>query len=126
MGARCRIWAATVFLDYVTTFTHVVLIADQSAEETLRAKHEFEQVCATRGVKVKAYHADNGRSAESSFISDVKKSFQYIVFCDCCLSQLELHYYFLCPELIWPQKVFCCPEFFWPQAYEAKTGRNWY
>ena len=39
---RRRIWAATVFVDYATRFVHVALMSDQSAEETLRAKHEFE------------------------------------------------------------------------------------
>ena len=78
---RGRIWAATVFVDYVSGFVHVGLMSDQSAETTLQCKREFEQACATRGVTVKAYHADNGRFAEQSFIEDVKKSSQRITFC---------------------------------------------
>ena len=47
-------------------------MTDQSDKATLESKHDFEHLCATRGVKVKVYHADNGRFAERSFINDVK------------------------------------------------------
>ena len=71
---RGRIWAATVFVDYISGLVHVGLMTDQSAEATLQCKREFEQSCATRGVTVKVYHTDNGRFAEQSFVEDVKKS----------------------------------------------------
>ena len=78
---RARVWAATVFVDYVTGYTHVSLMNDQSGDATLAAKHEFEHLAATRGVKVKHYNADNGRFAEQTFLSDVKKCMQRITFC---------------------------------------------
>ena len=80
---RARIWAATVFICYVTGFVHVGLMTDQSGEATLECKHDFEHMCATRGVKVKAYHADNGRFAERSFINDLKRCFQRIYILRC-------------------------------------------
>ena len=78
---RARIWAATIYIDYVTGYVHVGLMQDQSGDSTLQSKHDFEHLCATRDVKVKHYHADNGRFAERSFTDDVKKSLQRITFC---------------------------------------------
>ena len=78
---RARIWAATVFIDYVPGCVHVGLMPDQSGDTTLQAKHDFEHLCATKGVKVKAYHAGNGRFAERSFVDDVQRCFQRITFC---------------------------------------------
>ena len=69
---RARIWAATVFIDYVTGYAHVALMTDQSGESTLQAKHDYEHLAATRNVKVKHYHADSGRFAERSFTNDCK------------------------------------------------------
>ena len=46
----------------------------------VQAKHNFEHMATTRGVKIKAYHADNGRFAERSFTSDVKRNLQRITF----------------------------------------------
>ena len=56
-------------------------MTDQSGKATLECKHDFEHLCVTRGVKVKAYHADNERFAERSFINDEKHCFQRITFC---------------------------------------------
>ena len=78
---RARIWAASVYVDYVTGLIYVGLQTDQSAEATLQTKHDFEHFAATRDVKVKSYHADNGRFAEKSFVDDVKRCFQRITFC---------------------------------------------
>eukprot|EP00984_Skeletonema_dohrnii_P006299 scaffold2255_cov139-Skeletonema_dohrnii-CCMP3373.AAC.2 len=81
MLTRARIWAATVFIDYATGFVHVGLQQDQSGDATLQAKSDFEHLCNTRDVKVKQYHADNGRFAEHSFTDDVKKNGQRITYC---------------------------------------------
>ena len=76
-----RIWPATVFIDYATDFIYVGLMSDESGDLTLEAKHNFDHLCATRGIKVRAYHADNGRFAEKTFLSDVKRRLQRITFC---------------------------------------------
>ena len=78
---RARIWAATVFVDYVTGYIHVGLMTDQSGDSTLQCKHDFEHLSATRDVSIKHYHADNGRFAERSFTDDCKSSSQHITFC---------------------------------------------
>ena len=79
---RARIWAATVSICYATGCVNGSLMTDKPGEATLEYKHDFEHLCATRGVKVKAHHADNGRFAERSFINDMKRCFQRINFCD--------------------------------------------
>ena len=78
---RARIWAATVFVDYVTGYIHVGLMTDQSGEATLQCKHDFEHLSATRGVDINHYHADNGRFAEKSFTDDVQSNGQRITYC---------------------------------------------
>ena len=71
---RARIWAATVFIDYVTGYFHVALMTDQSGESTLQAKHDYKHLAETRNIKIKHYHADNGRFPEHSFTNDCKAS----------------------------------------------------
>ena len=78
---RARIWAAAVFVDYVSGFVNVGLTTDQSGDASLQSKHDSKHICSTRGVKVKAYHADNGRFAEHSFLSDCKRCVQRLTFC---------------------------------------------
>ena len=41
---RARVWAATVFVDYVTGYIHVGLMTDQSGDQLLIAKHDFEHL----------------------------------------------------------------------------------
>ena len=67
---RPRIWACTVFVDHYTGFVFVALMRDLTTELTLAAKKEFEHRCVVRGVKVKHYHADNGRFAKPAFVQE--------------------------------------------------------
>ena len=55
-------------------------MTDQSGESTLQSKHDYKHLAATRNVKVKHYHADNGRFVERSFTNDCKASTQRITF----------------------------------------------
>ena len=131
---RGRIWAASIFVDYVSGFCHVGLQTDQSAESTLQAKHEFEQAAASRGVSVKAYHADNGRFAEQSFVEDVKKSSQRITFCgvgahhqngisENAIKQLTLssRTLLLHAQSHWPEYI---TTMLWPFALKAAADRR--
>ncbi|MEY3108605.1 MAG: hypothetical protein RL730_956, partial [Actinomycetota bacterium] len=78
---RARIWGCTVFVDHATDYTCVILMRDFTAESTLAAKHEFEQKCRVRGIRVKRYHADNGRFAEPAFVKDCEEQGQKLTFC---------------------------------------------
>ena len=66
---------------FIHSFVPNVQLRSQSAEATLQTKHDLEHLAGTRGVKVKSYHADNGRFAERSFVNDVKRCLQRISFC---------------------------------------------
>jgi hypothetical protein len=57
-GQRYRY--ATVFVDHATKYGYTHMQKTQSAEETVEAKHAFERLAASHGVKVEHYHADNG------------------------------------------------------------------
>lgn len=78
---RSRVWGVTVFVDYATNYMCTILMQDLSAESTLAAKHEFKQRCATRGIKVQQYHANNGRFAEAVFVNDCKRQGQKLTYC---------------------------------------------
>ena len=51
---------ATVFVDQYSGLGYVYLQREASLEETLEAKKAFERYAHSMGIKVKAYHADNG------------------------------------------------------------------
>ena len=57
-GKRYRY--ATIFVDHHSRLGYVHLQKTQSAKETLEGKALFERKCASFGIKVEHYHADNG------------------------------------------------------------------
>ena len=59
-----RIWGATVFVYYVSYYTHVALMRDITLDETLLAKTSFEKKSNDGIVAIKAYRDDNGRFAD--------------------------------------------------------------
>ena len=72
---------ATFFVDHCTDRLYIHLMTNFSGEATLEAKHAYERLCGSEGVRVVRYHADNGRFAEDSFISDIRAKNQGITFC---------------------------------------------
>ena len=52
-----------------------------TANDTLQAKEAFEWHCESFGIKVRQYHANNGRFAERAFINDVQRQGQTIPYC---------------------------------------------
>ena len=106
---------------------------DQSGDSTLQSKHDFEHLCATQDVKVKHYHADNGRFAERSFTDDVKKSLQRITFCgvgahhqngitENTIKQLTLisRTLLVHAQGLWPEYI---TTMLWPYALKAAQDR---
>ena len=75
------IWGATVFVDHVSYFTHVVLIRYLTLDERMLAKTSFERLANDGGATIKSYQADNERFAEKLFHSAVKEINQNIIFC---------------------------------------------
>jgi hypothetical protein len=51
-----------------------------NAEETMEAKVAFERYAAKSNIKVRHYHADNGRFGENLFKNEVQKQSQTISF----------------------------------------------
>ena len=80
-STRARIWGATIFVDCATDWIKVCLMQDTSGDSTLEAKNAFERDAMARGIKVKGYHADNGRYAEHSFKNDCANKLQNLSFC---------------------------------------------
>ena len=130
---RARIWAATVYICYVTGYIHVGLMTDQSGESTLQTKRDFEHLAMTRDVNIKHYHADNGRFAERSFTDDVKQSAQRITFCgvgahhqngitENAIKQLTLvsRTLLVHAQSHWPEYI---STMFWPFALKAAQDR---
>ena len=72
---------ATVFVDQFSGYTFIFLQRCLMSEEIVQAKHAFERSSEQRGVKIKHYHADNGRFADNAFIQDCKTQGQSISYC---------------------------------------------
>ena len=73
--------ADKIFLDHYSDLTYVHLQRGLSSEETAEAKKSFENHARTYKVKIKHYHADNGRFAENAFIQAVTQESQTIICC---------------------------------------------
>jgi hypothetical protein len=70
--------SATVFTDHYSDVTFIHLQRSTNAQETLEAKHAFEQWATSYNVNIRHYHADNGRFAETLFMTDVARKGQTI------------------------------------------------
>ena len=55
---------ATVFVDQYSGLGYIYPQKTATAEETVEAKKSFEDYCESQGVQVRAYHANNGVSAQ--------------------------------------------------------------
>ena len=78
---RDRITAACVFFDHVSGLSYSHMQTSVDNEQTVEAKAAYEQFADKHGVRVKAYHADNGVFAEEAFRDDVKVNLQSITYC---------------------------------------------
>ena len=78
---RDRITCVTCFKDHISGLSYSYLQVSSDGATTLEAKHAFESYNATFDIKVKAYHADNGRFAEKLFRDDVSNCDQDITYC---------------------------------------------
>jgi hypothetical protein len=76
-----RFVGGTIFVDHATGFTYVHLMKDFTAEATLEAKHAYEAKAAEHGVHIRSYHGDNGRFAETAWVTDSSEKGQTLTFC---------------------------------------------
>jgi hypothetical protein len=76
-----QINGATIFVDHQSNHFFVFLMQNLTLDETILAKHAYEQFPASIGVTSKAYHADNGRFSDKGFHDDCTSCNQVITFC---------------------------------------------
>ena len=77
---RQRYKYATVFVDQASRMGFVYLQKTCSAEETIEAKRAFEQYAENRGVRVQAYHADNGIFKAKRWVEECRQRKQNLTF----------------------------------------------
>ena len=70
----------TVFVDQASRMGFVYLQKTCSAEETIEAKRAFEQYAENRGVRVHAYHADNGIFKAKKWLEECRQRKQDLIF----------------------------------------------
>jgi hypothetical protein len=80
LPTKKRYTSATVFVDHHSHFSYVYLQQSTNAEETIQAKEAFERFSDSHGIKVRHYHADNGRFAENRWVVHVKEKGQTMSF----------------------------------------------
>ena len=51
---------ATIYIDHFSQYFFLHLQKTASVDETLQGKIAFKRLCSNHGVKIQAYHADNG------------------------------------------------------------------
>jgi hypothetical protein len=71
---------ATVYVDQVSRLTFVYLQKTATAEEKLEGQKAFERYAETRGVKVKAYHANNGIFKAHKWVMECRVKGQQLTF----------------------------------------------
>ena len=76
-----RYRCCTIFVDNYSRLRYVHLQVDDTAEETMKAKHAFEKYAAEHGVSIKHYHCDNGRFADNLFKQSCESNRQRLTFC---------------------------------------------
>jgi Reverse transcriptase (RNA-dependent DNA polymerase)/GAG-pre-integrase domain len=75
-----RYKVATIFVDHYSNLSFVHLQSTTNAEDTLKAKQEFEAYAASFHVNIIRYHADNGRFAENVWKQDILNKNQQLTF----------------------------------------------
>jgi hypothetical protein len=73
--------AATIFVDHYSRLSYIHLQEGLTSKETVDAKHAFEAYARSFGLRIRHYHADNGRFADNAFLKDVTLQGQTISYC---------------------------------------------
>jgi hypothetical protein len=76
-----RYRCCTIFVDNYSRLGYVHLQVDDTAKETMKAKHVFEKYAAKHGVSIKHYHCDNGCFANNLFKQSCESNRQRLTFC---------------------------------------------
>ena len=71
---------ATIYVDQASRLGYVYLQKSATAEETIKGKIAFELYALTHGVKVQAYHADNGIFKATAWVNHCNQNNQTITY----------------------------------------------
>ena len=71
---------ATVYVDQFSGLGYVYLQKTATADETILGKKAFEAFCNQHGVKVTAYHADNGIFRANKWVDECRRHQQTLTF----------------------------------------------
>ena len=71
---------ATVYVDQASRLGYTFIQKTATAEETIKGKIAFELYSLSQGVKVKAYHADNGIFRANAWVNHCNQSNQTITY----------------------------------------------
>ena len=64
---------ATVFVDQFSGLSYAHLQRSITSSETVEGKLAFEAYARSMGVRIDAYHAENGRFADNLFLNNIKQ-----------------------------------------------------
>ena len=70
-----------IFVDHMSGYIHVEHQLGLSVVESLRAKHNFEQMALQHNVLVQNYHADNGIFNKRKYVEHLQSQIQNIKYC---------------------------------------------
>jgi menaquinone-dependent protoporphyrinogen IX oxidase len=65
----------------MSDYTYVYLQTDSSSQQTQLAKTEFERHAMASNIKIKKYHADNGRFIDNAWTQHLRQSNQSMTLC---------------------------------------------
>ena len=71
----------TVFVDQISRYAFVYLQKRITSQESVMAKHAFEQSAEQHGIKIRHYHTDNGHFADNAFIQDCQANRKSLSYC---------------------------------------------
>jgi hypothetical protein len=71
-----RYRCCTIFVDNYSRLRYVHLQVDDTAKETMKAKHVFKKYVIKHGVSIKHYHCDSGRFANNLFKQSCESNHQ--------------------------------------------------
>ncbi len=73
--------AATVFVDHYSKLKYIHLMTKLTSQETMDAKHAFENFAKQHGIRILHYHCNNGHFADNTFKNSCSAKGQPLTFC---------------------------------------------
>ncbi len=80
MLTRQRIMGSSVYVDHASDISYIYHHTALTSEETVKGKEAFEAYAKAHGVRIKQYHANNGRFKEIAFLKSIHVNHQTFSF----------------------------------------------